>query len=303
MQFRQLECFLAVAEELHFGRAARRLHMTQPPLSLRIRRLEEELGVRLFDRSSRRVALTAAGESLVREARAILDRIGSAAEITRAVARGDLGILRLGFVGMAMDATLPRAIRDFLQSHPGVQLSLDELSTLEQLKAVRGGRLDGGLVRLYEHDLTGLSSERVMRVPYRLAIPHSHPLTRRRRIPLRCLKGVPMITHPRRFQPHLYDRISAACRQEGFEPHVVQEAVTKRTTLALVAAGIGVALVPSLPDALLPQRVVTRPIAGDLPMVEISVVWPEGRPSMLMGCFLETAHRYRVMAKTGEEAR
>ncbi len=259
------------------------------------------LALNLFDRSSRRVELTAAGESLLREARSILDGIRAAEETTRGVVRGDLGVLRLGFVGMAMDAILPKAIRDFLQTHPGVRLSLDELSTGDQLEAVRTGRLHGGVVRLYEHDLAGLSSELIVRVPYRLAIPRNHPLSRRR-APLRLLKDVGFITYPRRFQPHLYDHVITACRREGFEPHIVQDALTKRTSLALVAGGIGVALVPSSSEKLHPQDVVYRPIAGDLPMVEISVVWPEGQPSMLMRRFLDTARKCRLLANNREEA-
>ena len=282
-----MEYFVAVAEELHFGRAALRMNISQPPLSMQIRKLEEELGTRLFRRTSRKVALTEAGRVLLGRAREILGKIAQAASEVRAVGEGSIGRVVVGFVGPAMESGLSEAIRAFRERHPGIRLALHELGTAEQLEALRTGRLQVGFLRLFGHRLEGLQSRVIWREPYVLAMPQDHPLSSSERIPLEALAGEPLIMFPRADHPELYDRLMAGFRDAGFSPEVVQEARTKHTTVALVAAGIGLALVPASVARLSGLRVRWRPVDGDLPAVEISMVWKRGEGEVALEHFIQ----------------
>ncbi len=298
MEFRQLEYFIAVAEELHFGRAARRMNISQPPLSMQIKNLEEELGARLFHRTSRRVELTRAGRVFLRGAREVLKKAVDTAAETRDVALGNAGRISVGFVGPAMEGGLPRALRLFRERHPRIKLALNELATSEQLKAITAGRLQVGFIRPFEHDLSGFRSEPLWQEPYTLVMRPESPLSKRKRVPLEALREEPLIMFPRSEHPGLYDRLTESFLKAGFQPRISQEARTKHTTVALVAAGIGVALVPESTARLSRQDIVHRPVDGDLPMVEISMVWsPEGgEPSVerFIQTVLESANRNTI---------
>ncbi len=276
MDVRQLRFFMAVAEELHFGRAARRLNMSQPPLSQQIRALEDGLGVRLFTRTSRSVVLTDAGRAMMERAGDILaamERLGTEVQDAQ---RGMTGRLPIGFVRPAMEGRLPGAIREFRRERPEVALELREMLTPDQLTALRAGELRVGFVRLYGHDLTGLVAELFMREPYVLAIPRGHALARMRRVPLGRLAGEPMIFHPRHLMPALHDAMTACCVRAGFRPSIVQEARVKQTAIALVAAGLGMAFVPRSSTVSQRPDVVFRPLEDEaLPWVEIWCVRPE----------------------------
>ena len=276
MELRHLRYFLAVAEELHFGRAAQRLHLSQPPLSQQIRKFESELQVELFKRTSRRVELTAAGKSLMTDALDILAHVDDAVERTRSAARGDEGFLQIGFVPMAMDMFLPGVLADFGDKHPRVSLALIEMGTNDQLESLRSGRLQVALPRLYGHDLHGLDHEPVLRERYALAVPAVHRLAKSDAITVPDLEDVNLILSPRHVQPRVYDRIVESCQEAGFRPRVLHEAISKRSCLALVAAGMGVSLVPSsTPPEPIPG-VSCRKLDADWPPLEIAVVWPSG---------------------------
>lgn len=293
VELRHLRYFVAVAEELHFSRAAARLHISQPPLSMQIRDLEEEIGCRLLRRSRRKVELTDAGASFLEEARYVLARVNQAVETARGVGSGVGGRISIGLISMAMDAFLTSVIQEFVPERPWVRLSLSEMTTNELLDALRARRVDVGFPRLYGHDLGGLDSVIVLRERYILAFPRSHPLANRRRIPLRALEGVNLILSPRRVQPGVYDRIVESCRREGFDPEITHETVSRRTSMSLVAAGLGVSIVTASAQNVPWPGVAYRPIDADWPVVEIAAVWRQGDNRPLLVQFLDVVHRHR----------
>lgn len=287
MDIRQLTYFVAVAEEGHFGRAAERVHIAQPPLSQQIKKLEEELGVRLFERTSRRVALTRAGEALYERATDILSRAAAAEEHLKAMAAGRRGTLSVGFVGPAMESRLPEAVRAYRETRPDVALTLKQLSTMQQLERVLEGRLDVGFVRLFGEQPASLERRLFLQEEYVLAVPQAHSLTQRTGpVRLAELAGESWIVFPRESGPKLYDAIMDACRQEGFIPRIVQETLGKQTTAALVAAGMGVSLLPR-GTTLSRPGLVTREVEGPLPLMEIWAVWRKGDEAATLHEFLD----------------
>jgi DNA-binding transcriptional LysR family regulator len=277
MELRDCRYFVAVAEELHFGRAAARLNMAQPPLSQRIKALEEELGARLFARTSRSVALTPAGEAFWREARVLLDQAEKAGETARRVAHGLAGRVTVGFVNPAMDAFLSVALAQFRDAAPHMELALREMTTREQTQAFLAGRLDVGFLRYAGQAIPGASLSVVSRERYILAIPAGHALARKSRIALNKLDGIPMIMPPRVSLLALHQAMTAAFAKAGAAPVTVQEAASKFTTLSLVAAGVGLALLPASVRVWKREGVVFRDIDGDLPVVELAAAIPEDR--------------------------
>lgn len=278
---RQLRYFAAVAEELHFGRAARRLGMAQPPLSQAIRRLELRLGVTLLERNRRRVALTEAGRTLLAGARRLLEDADRLAETTRAAERGQAGTLRVGFVGTAAYEAVPALVRAFRAGHPDVVIDLVELSTGEQVEGLVAGRLDAGIVRApISHPdlaLVDLGTE-----PLLAALPDFHPLASAPEVPLAALAGDPFVLFARENNPPFYDDVLAACRTAGFSPRVVQQARSMPTIVSLVAAGMGVALVPAAMDRVHLPGLAYRPLAGAGVTRALALAWRRGDPSPLL---------------------
>ncbi|MDT0345994.1 LysR family transcriptional regulator [Streptomyces litchfieldiae] len=279
MELRQLRYFLAVAEELHFGRAAERLGITQPALSQQIKRLENDLGARLLTREARRVSLSAAGAAFLPEARETLARAGRAARVARRTAAGQAGRVILGFVGSATDELLPRALPALRARHPELRLVLREMTSSEQVAALRRGDLDLGLLRPPSPPVPGLRTRLVAREPLVAAVPGDHALAERAVLTPADLAGEPFVLFPRERGPWLYDLIVDYCRAGGgAPPRVAQEAVMMQTITALVAAGLGLALVPSSQRAVVRRGVVFRPLA-DPPMADLAVTWPENEPT------------------------
>jgi DNA-binding transcriptional LysR family regulator len=273
VELRHLRYFLAVADTLHFGRAAQALGIRQPPLSQQVRALEEDLGVSLFNRSSRRVQLTAAGEAFRADAKRALDAAATARRAAQRAGRGDTGELVLGFVGSATLTLLPLLLRHFGGLYPEVRLTLRELPTAEQAKALRDGVLDVGLLR---PPLTSIDAEAVQVQPIAaerltVALPASHPLARDRTVAGHQLADEPFVLFPRHLGPGLYDQITAYCRQAGFEPRIAQEAAQMQTIVALVAGGLGVSLVPSSVEGLRRTDVVYRPVRPVERVVHLAV--------------------------------
>ncbi len=291
MELRDLRAFVAVAEELHFGRAAARLHMAQPPLSQRIKALEEELGTRLLTRTSRSVALTGPGRLFLERARRTLALAEEAAGEVRRAGRGETGRLRVGFMGPAMDGPLPLALRAFRERVPGVGLELAEKPSAAQIEDIVSGALDCGFIRAFGQTPPGLVTLCFTREPYVAVLPSGHPLADRSRgapLPLAALADEPFILFPRHAGPGLFDAMTAACAKSGFTPRISQEAATKKTGMSLVAAGFGVTLVPASARNFTRAGTVLVEIEGELPLVEIHLARREGAPEAALSRFIET---------------
>jgi DNA-binding transcriptional LysR family regulator len=266
---RRLRYFVAVAEELHFGRAARRLNLSQPPLSVQIRTLEREIGTPLLIRTQRRVELTEAGRVLLEDARRLLGQAEAAVIHARRAAEGAIGRLSIGFVSTVDYSILPPLVRRFRHKHPGIALKLLELTGDRQQALLQSGELDLGL-SILPSPAPGLTMRPVLREPLIAAVPANHPLAGRRRIALRSLSAEAFIQFPRELAPGLYDLAIAACQKAGFTPHLAQEAIQMQTILGLVAAGLGVAVVPHCMSKL--QRPDVRYLALDARGFEVETV-------------------------------
>lgn len=287
IELRDLRAFVAVAEELHFGRAAERLHVSQPPLSQRIRRLEEAVGTQLLHRTTRRVWLTDAGQVLLDEGRELLAAAADTFGRLHRVARGELGRLRIGAVTPAMDGFLPGVVRSFRERHPGVSVQLAELDSSSQLDALRSDRLHIGFVRLADHATHGLASRLVHAEPYVLLLPVGHRLAERKRVPLSSLQGEALVGLSRDVQPQLRARLDSLLVEAQVDPARTQTAPTWHGVTALVAAGMGVALVPRSAATVGRKGVVSRPLHARLPPVEITAIWRETDTSAPLARFRE----------------
>jgi DNA-binding transcriptional LysR family regulator len=285
MELRHLRYFVAVAEELHFGRAALKLSIAQPPLSQQIQRLEKELGLLLFQRTKRRVQLTHAGQVFLREAKETLAQADHAVKAAQRAGRGELGQLVVGFVDSALYAALPPILRAFRSRFPEVELVLRELNPSEQFMALQNGRLHAGFVRSVIRDET-LVQRTIF--PERLiaALPNDHPLAARTQIPLGELSGEGFVIFPRALGQGFYDQIMEMCRRSGFNPRVVQEANEMQTIVSLVAAGIGVALVPWSVRNLRIKGVVYVEIADPRAQTVMLVTWRKDDPTPVLQTFL-----------------
>jgi DNA-binding transcriptional LysR family regulator len=297
MELRHLRYFVAVAEELHFRRAAARLHMSQPPLSQQIRQLEEEVGAQLLARNQHRVELTASGAAFLDRAREILDAVEAAALEARRVQRGEVGRLAVGFVGSAMYSVVPELLGAFREQHGDVALRLHELGTTEQLRQLENGRIDVGFVRP-RRPRPGLSVERVYAEPVLVALPDLHPLAAAAQVHIHDLSGEPLVLLTRAGSPGLRKTLEQITDQLGGEEIIVQEAAEMQTVIGLVAAGVGLSLVPESVRALARRGVTYRPFAEDAPTVELAVAWRTGDDSPVLAAFLALT---RAMAPAEEE--
>ncbi|HEY9661075.1 MAG TPA: LysR family transcriptional regulator [Allocoleopsis sp.] len=272
IELRHLRYFIAVAEELHFGRAAERLHMAQPPLSQQIRQLETELGFQLFYRTKRSVELTEAGQVFLLECRRLLWQLDQAVQRGRQVSRGERGQLAIGFVSSAAYSVLPEILRLFRTTVPDVQLELHELTTDQQWQWLNENRIDIGFVRPPIEDAS-LQVKVVLQESLVVALPETHPLAQVDRLSLQAIATEPFILFPRPLAPGLYDQIISLCQQMEFSPNVVQEAIQMQTIISLVAAEIGIAIVPISLKNLQRTGVVYKPLIEPTPKAEIAIVW------------------------------
>jgi DNA-binding transcriptional LysR family regulator len=281
MDPKSLRYFLAVAEDLHFGRAADRLHISQPPLTKHIQQLEARLGVMLFDRNKRNVRLTPAGLTLVQEARRLLAQTEQSMRAVQRSALGDTGRVRIGFVAAVLFMGVEQVFRRIDRELSGIDSVWEEMGSSEQMEALQQDRIDLGFGQI-SHGLGDMACHRVASVPLVVAVPQSHPLAARRRIPLARLTDDPFIAIPRQSAPSFHDLTVAACVEAGFSPNIRHYAKHLVSIVSLVAMGRGVSLVPrSFARAALPG-VVFRPIAGVKAYAEYSVVWnPRNRLPIL----------------------
>ena len=290
MELRHLRYFRMVANELHFGRAAEKLHIAQPPLSKQIQDLEVELGFELFIRTKRSVALTPAGQAFSIEVNQIFQQLDRAIDIGRKTSRGELGQISIGFVGSATYNILPLMLQQFRYRYPNVQIELHELTTDRQLIWLREGRIDIGLIRppIIAPDL---ASQVIFQESLVVALPTNHHLAGADFIELASLAVEPFILFPRELAPGLYDPIIASCQAAGFSPQVVQECIQMQTIVSLVSANMGVSILPESIQEAQRHGVVYQTIrVGGVnvdQLAKIAIVWRIDDNSPTMNRFLE----------------
>jgi len=301
MQMRHLECFLAVAEELHFTRAAQRLHLSQPPLSRHIKELEQELGVTLFQRTRRNVTLTDAGRTYQQRVHAVLSQLEHAREEAQRIQRGEMGTLTIGFVGALTYEFLPALLRRYRARMPNVQLNLRDLVPAEQIEALTAGRIDVGFAGILPDDCGAEVAHRVLRRERMVAaLPDGHVLAKRRNIPLEALADEPWVLIERKISP-TYDRfIRRLCAEAGFAPRIEHEAARAQAMLGLVAVGLGVTIVPEMIARLPAPGLIFRPLQQRL-IYEHVVIWRAIAVSSLVRAFLDALPR-STAAKTSRRS-
>ncbi|MEM7759391.1 MAG: LysR family transcriptional regulator [Cyanobacteria bacterium P01_A01_bin.40] len=295
MELRHLRYFVAVAEELHFGRAAKRLCMTQQPLSRQIKDLEDELGVNLFYRTKRTVRLTEVGQIFLEETRKTLKQADYAVDLVKQASQGKIGRIAIGFTGSTLNIVLPTAVRQFKKLYPQVELILKRLQTLEQVEALLSKQIDVGLLHP-PIDENNLILETIYQEPLVIALPDTHPLAKdsSTAISSKQLADESFILFPRHIGSILYDQIINFCQQAGFSPNVVQEAFPQQTILGLVAAGIGISLMHSSVQSLGRSGVVFKNLIEPTPMLETAVAWSSNSTNLALPAFIEIVRRKKA---------
>src|SRR5579863_7422220 len=307
MELRHLRYFVAVGEEQHYGRAAKRLFVAQPALSRQIQDLEEELGFKLFERLPRGVKLNAAGKLFLGDARRVLQELSEAAVRAGRVASGRSGTLLVGFTENASwRGVVPDSFRRYREKQPDAELQLQPEASLAQLEAIRSARLDAGFVNFMPKSDPELDQLLVARQHVELAAPQGHPLTKLKKLRLRDLTDAPFIWFPRRANPAFYDQMMLECYRGGLKsPRIVQEGVNEPTILSLVSTGMGVGWVLATARWRCPESVVILPVV-DLNMpLSLALVWRRDNASPLLANFIAEVRRLpevRVLAGCGKTA-
>ena len=263
------------------------MNIAQPALSQAVAELEEELGLKLFNREKRRARLTPEGEVFYAEAMRVLEQADHAMEAARRAARGEIGVLRIGFLGSATASFLPSLIRLYRHRYPGVKLVLDELNPVQQVEAFARAELDIGFTRPLSNDQAAVLEARTLYKEPLLAAMPEHMASKARTIHLAKLEGLPLVLFHRRGAPWLFDSITALCREAGFVPRVEHEANLMQTVLSLVASEAGATVVPACVSNLRADGVVFRRIVPDHVRIELVVTWPRGETSVVRRSFLD----------------
>jgi len=289
MEFRQLKYFIAVAEELNFSRAAERCHIAQPPLSQQIKKLEEELGVKLFDRTNRKVSITEEGRKFLCVARNTLETLECGVDQVRMMSRGEIGRLRVGFLNSGIQTDFPKAVTAFRKAHPGIILDIREMQSADQNAALRAGELDAGLSHHCYADHEDLEARTFIIDEYLLAVHEEHPLAQKGYVEWADLDNEPYIMFSREHYPSAYDRAIACFHEHNIMPRIVQEAKTHHTKLSLIAAGMGIGFVPERMRSICPGcvRLLTANLEGETSHSSLKLVWRKGEKTPALQCFLD----------------
>lgn len=291
IELRHLRYFVAVAEELHFGRAAQRLHIAQPPLSQQIRKLEEAIGHPLLLRTSRNVRLTAAGEELLKRAQQTLRKVSEDVHSTRRVGRGEVGTLTVGFIASLMLTVFPRMLNMYRQQFPEVELRLREFYTSALLRALRDGTIDLGFARDAGPHEEGVHTELLMPEPYIAVVPAHHPLAQRGSVRIGELRNEPFVL----FSPHVgqnaWDKVMRLCQQGGFRPRLVQEAPHWLSILRLVSVGLGITIAPACVETIADEGVCCLKLKDAKIVSHLELVYREGMLTELEISFLSLARK------------
>ncbi|VFB22069.1 LysR family transcriptional regulator [Pseudomonas fragi] len=274
VEIKHLRSFVTLAEELHFGRAAQRLSIVQPALSMQIKMLEEELGVRLFERNRHSVALTEVGTLFLPEARATLYQSAHAADVARACGRGEIGRVRFGFVSSVLPQLLPRLIRSLHARFPRIELELKDMPGPDQAVALKNGQLDFGLMRL-PATIPGIQTREVLQESFIVALPGDHPLVACTSLHPTDLSQLPVFILARRYAPGFYDEVMQALTHRGAHLQNATELGEFTTMLALVSAGLGVGLLPANAGRALPANVISRPLELQDYRATTGLAWTE----------------------------
>jgi LysR family transcriptional regulator, benzoate and cis,cis-muconate-responsive activator of ben and cat genes len=290
MELRQLRYFIAVAEELSFSKGARRSGVSQPPLSRQIANLEAELGTRLLDRSKHGVRLTDTGKVCYAEALKTLAAVDRTIDATQRAARGQSGSLALGFGGSAAYTFAPSLLRRFRELYPAVELSLHNLPMTSQLDALREQTIDLGFLMRPLLD-NAFHSELVLRDPLVVAVPSGHALTKMPKLGLKALEPYPLVTFPRSSGLGFYSHVMAICKKADFVPTIAQEVAPMESVIGLVAAGVGIAVVPSVARRLRITGVEYRPFRERYAVMEFAIAWRKDNLSPVVGAFIELVRK------------
>lgn len=297
MDFRRLTYFVAVAEELHFGRAANRLGIAQPPLSRQIAQLESDLGVQLFDRTRSQVRLTQAGDTLLQRGRDILSQVDRAEREVRSVGEGAAGRLRIAFVGTASYGVLPELIREFRSSYPDVELALSAMNNAELKTALIARHIDVAFGR------PAITDDEIRGFPFHvepliLAVPANSELVERESLPLAELKRETFVLYPRRPRPSFADHILEVCKKEGFIPASEVLAQDFQTAISLVSVGVGIALVPHSVSLSPRHGVVYRTYEGHNPGTSLSLAVRQDNQGVHTQNFTTLARKFARKVQT-----
>jgi DNA-binding transcriptional LysR family regulator len=271
MELRQIRSFLSIAETLHFGRTAELIHLSQPALSLQIQALEEEVGVRLFERNRRKTTLTAAGSAFRDDAAAALSQLEQAIRRAKLAANGKLGLLRIGFVSTAGNEIVADIVRQFRDLNPEVEFSLRNILTAGQIQMLETGSLDIGFLRLPIGGHSTLDVVTVHREPFVLVVPSSHKLAKRKRVRLREVADEDFVMYERTWAPGFHDLMFAILRDAGIVPNVTQTAGEVPTLISLVASGMGITIMPASAVKHSVTSVVACNIVDRIPISEIGI--------------------------------
>jgi len=284
---RQLRSFIAVAEELHFGRAAKRVNLSQPALSLQIKGIEDELQVKLFARDRRKTELTQAGEIFLQEARDVVQRTEQAITTVRRAALGQVGTLRIGFISTAAAIIMPPLVKRFREQYTHVEVDLRNVLTRDQLTQLQEGKLDVGFLRVPLQTPPEIRARVVHREPFVLLVPSTHPLGEKKDLKLSDCQQTDFVMYSRKMAPGFHDQIMNMLHRHGLTPHVVQEAAEMYTLLSLVAAGFGLAVAPASIALHHSDNVVVRPLIDEPEQSEIAIAWNLKHVSMTTQLFLQ----------------
>jgi len=283
---RHIWLFLAVAEEKHFGRAAKRLGMTQPPLTQQIQVLEQALKVQLFDRSRRGVQLTPAGLAIYPAAKKFAGQLERLEMAVQEAVAGQHGVLTIGAISTAMLDVLPAYIVKMKQQYPGLTVSIKEIDSAEAIPLLQSGDIDLAFARLTGELGADISSFPLAREDLVIALPHTHPLVGQADISLKDLVSEEWVMFSRHLSPVFFDSLTAACRAEGFSPRIVYEVRSVASQIAFVSCGQGIALVPSSLEHLSPANVVTLPLKAKINVITTAVAWSNIRNNRLVDDFI-----------------